>query len=232
MRDKITVIIPAHNEEKTLPKVIRGIHRVLGDRYDYRILVVDDGSTDDTGNVALKNGAEVARHSVAMGSGGALKTGYLMAKECESDYVLQLDADGQHDPREFKTLFEKLKSTGADMVVGSRFFNGPPKISFTRKIGIVFFSWLVNKLTGYGVTDVTSGFRIFRKEAIDKLMFTAEKHWSIEMTVLAGTNGLKIVEAPMKMIERKEGSSQFQEIITFILYPIRALKQILTVYLR
>ena len=97
MKDKITVIIPAHNEEKTLPKVIRGIYRVLGDRYDYRILVVDDGSTDDTGKVALENGAEVARHSVAMGSGGALKTGYLMAKECESNYVLQLDADEQHD---------------------------------------------------------------------------------------------------------------------------------------
>jgi glycosyltransferase involved in cell wall biosynthesis len=232
MKDRITVIIPAHNEVKTLPKVIQGIRRVLEDEYHYRILVVDDGSTDNTGKVALENGAEVARHSVAMGSGGALKTGYLMAKECESDYILQLDADGQHDPSDFEHLFDQLKSSGADMVVGSRFLNGAPKISFTRKIGIVFFSWLVNKLTGYEVTDITSGFRVFRKESLDKLMFRAEKHWSIEMTMLAGVNGLKIIEGPMKMIDRKEGNSQFQEIITFMLYPLRAIKQILTVYMR
>jgi hypothetical protein len=63
-------------------------------------------------------------------------------------------------------------------------------------------------------------------------MFRAEKHWSIEMTMLAGVNGLKIIEGPMKMIDRKEGNSQFQEIITFMLYPLRAIKQILTVYMR
>ena len=73
MKDRITVIIPAHNEVKTLPRVLHGIRRVLEGEYYYRILVVDDGSTDGTGKVALENGAEVARHSVAMGSGGHLK---------------------------------------------------------------------------------------------------------------------------------------------------------------
>ena len=230
MTEKLVVVIPAHNEDKTLPNILERQHFELKDHYEYRLMVIDDGSDDRTAYIALEKGAEVARHSVALGPGGALKTGFIMASEWNADYIVQIDSDGQHNPEDLKELLKTLKESGNDMVVGSRFLNGKPKMSSVRRLGINFFTWLTNMLTGYTLTDLTSGYRIFKAEHVNKIAFSAEKHWSIEMTLLAKKNGLTITEAPIQAIDRKEGCSQFFEIMTFLLYPFRAIKQIISVY--
>ncbi len=230
MNKRLAIVIPAHNEEDSLPQVLDRLKAELRVNYDAKVFVVDDGSDDDTSLVAIKKGAEVARHPVSMGPGGALKTGFLMAKEWEPDYIVQIDADGQHDPADLKLFLEKIEKDDVNMVIGSRFLNGSPRLSSIRKVGIHFFTWLINKLTGFHLTDLTSGYRVFKAEVLDSVSFKAEKHWAIEMTMLASINGLKIEEVPVKSIERQGGYSQFHELTTFALYPLRAMKQILSVY--
>ena len=227
---KIAVVIPAHNEELTLHSVINGLKQTLNENYCYRLFVVDDGSTDDTYSIAKKNGVEVSRHLLALGPGGALKTGFRMVKEWNPEYIVQIDADGQHDPTELTTMISSLESSGDDMIIGSRFIDGVPHLSSVRRVGINFFSWLINVLTGYTLTDVTSGYRVFRADLLEKVMFNSERHWAMEMTLLAGINKLRVSEIPMKDISRQGGFSQFHEITTFLMYPIRVIKQILMVY--
>jgi glycosyltransferase involved in cell wall biosynthesis len=227
---KIAIVIPAHNEEESLPKVLEGIPKFESSLMN-RVFVVDDGSTDETFRVANNGRTEVVRHAFALGVGGALKTGYLLAKEWGADFIVQLDADGEHDPKEIPVVLQPVLDGKADLVVGSRFLNGSPSLSLTRRIGIKFFSWLLHRLTNYELTDVTSGFRAFRGEVLDMVIFPSEGHWAIEMTLLAGKNRLKVAEVPITPSKRKGGKSQFNEVMTFILYPLRAIKQIIDVYL-
>ncbi len=197
-----------------------------------KVFVVDDGSEDGTCKVALERGVEMLRHPVSLGVGGALKTGYLSAKEWGADVIVQLDADGEHDPKEIEGILQPVLDGKADMVIGSRFMNGSPlPLSLTRRIGIRFFSWLLSKLTDYELTDVTSGYRAFRTEILDMVMFPSEKHWAVEMALLASKNGLRVIEIPITPSKRKSGKSQFHEMMTFILYPFRVIKQIIDIYL-
>jgi glycosyltransferase involved in cell wall biosynthesis len=228
---KIGIVIPARNEEESLAEVLDNLP--LSDpSMEMKVFVVDDCSEDGTYKVARERSVEVVRHSVALGVGGALKTGYLMAKEWGADVIVQLDADGEHDPKELDGILQPVLDRKADMVIGSRFINGSPlPLSLTRRIGIRFFSWFLNKLSGYELTDLTSGYRAFRGEILDKVMFPSEKHWAVEMALLASKNKLTLVEVPITPLKRRSGKSQFHEIMTFILYPLRAIRQIIDVYL-
>lgn len=230
MVKKIGIVIPVRNEEQSLAKVLENIP-FLGSHVEMKVFVVDDGSEDGTHKIAVERGAEVVRHPVSLGVGGALKTGYLLAKNWGADIIVQLDADGEHDPAELPTLLDYALNGDADMVVGSRFLNGDPSLSLTRKVGIKFFTWLVNTLTGFKLTDITSGYRVFRGDVLDKIMFPSEKHWAIEMTLLASRSGVRIKEEPIRPTTRKTGRSQFHEVMTFLLYPIMAIKQIISVYI-
>ena len=233
IRRKIAIVIPAHNEEQSLPKVLEGIPS-FDPSLTSRVFVVDDGSSDGTFRVADdgSGSVEVVRHAVALGIGGALKTGYLLARDWGADVIVQLDADGEHDPKELDGILQPVLDRKADMVIGSRFMNGSPlPLSLTRRVGIRFFSWLLNRLTGYELTDVTSGFRAFRGEVLDMVMFPSERHWAVEMALLASKNGLRVVEVPITPLKRKGGKSQFHEVMTLILYPFRVIKQIVDVYL-
>ena len=231
MKKKIAIVIPARNEEKSLPKVLEAIHSLSLNGFERKVFVVDDGSEDGTLAVAHTNGAEVVRHPISLGVGGALKTGFFLAREWGADIIAQMDADGEHDPKDLPRFLNLVLKGDVDMVVGSRFMEDSPRLSFIRRVGIRFFTWLVNKLTGYELTDVTSGYRVFKGEFLDELMFPSEKHWAIEMTLLAGKHGLKIEEIPIKSLIRKAGKSQFHELMTFVLYPLRVIKQIIDVYL-
>jgi len=228
---KIGIVIPARDEEESLAKVLDNLP-FLNPSMKTKVFVIDDGSEDGTYKVARERNVEVVRHPVSLGVGGALKTGYLLAKEWGADVIVQLDADGEHDPKELDGILQPVLDGKADMVIGSRFINGSPlPLSLTRRVGIRFFSWLLNKLSGYELTDVTSGFRAFRGEVLDMVMFPSEKHWAVEMALLASKNKLMVVEVPITPLKRRSGKSQFHEIMTFILYPFRAIKQIIDVYL-
>ena len=228
---KIAIVIPAHNEELSLPKVLNKLAFYLPEDFEKQVFVVDDGSKDNTSAVAEENGANVVRHPISLGVGGALKTGYFLAKDWGPDIIVQMDADGEHDPAELPKFLDIILNEEVDMVIGSRFINGLPQLSFTRRVGISFFTWIVNKLAGYRLTDITNGYRVFKAEHLDKIIFPSEKHWAIEMTLLAGKHKLKIKEVAINATNRKFGKSQFSNLITFFLYPINAIKQIIDVYI-
>jgi len=157
MNSKVLVIIPAFNESDNIVHVIENIE---SSGFACEILVVDDGSCDDTSSVARSCGVGVVRLPFNLGIGGAVQTGFLYAARYGFDIAIQFDGDGQHDAQFFNKLIEPIVADQADVVVGSRFL--PPNLgyqsSWIRRIGIHFFSWLISFLTGMTITDPTPGF--------------------------------------------------------------------------
>ena len=135
------IIIPAYNEDKTILGTVRDIVK-NAPSYDY--VVIDDGSNDKTFQICKREGIQVVHLPINLGIGGAVQTGYLFAKENNYDLVVQIDADGQHDPRFLQNMEELLQKEKADMVVGSRFIE---KIGFQsskfRRAGILFFTFVI-----------------------------------------------------------------------------------------
>jgi glycosyltransferase involved in cell wall biosynthesis len=153
------IIIPAYNEEATVGKIVKQC-AAYGD-----VLVVDDGSSDLTGYEAASEGAYVITHRRNKGYGEALQTGYRFAWEKGYQFIVQMDADGQHDPAQIPALIKGLK--GADVVIGSRFIDTPGyKIPFCRKIGMGLFAYIASRICGVKVTDTTSGFRAINRTAL------------------------------------------------------------------
>ncbi|MFP4530196.1 MAG: glycosyltransferase family 2 protein [Halodesulfurarchaeum sp.] len=207
-------VVPAYNESDTIGTVIDG----TGEYVD-RVAVVDDGSRDETASKARKHGATVLEHAFNTGVGGAVRTGYRYAIEHEFDFVVQVDADGQHDPTHIPRLLSAAED--ADMVIGSRYLNESIReYSAVRKLGIRFFTAMVNTLGGVEITDVTSGFRVYRVEALDSILHHSDKHWAVEQTLEAARRDLDIVEVSTKIPTRSEGDSQFT-LETFVMYPLR-----------
>ncbi|WP_324665412.1 glycosyltransferase family 2 protein [Haloarcula sediminis] len=222
---RTVAVIPAYNESETIGPVIDE----TGEYVD-RVVVVDDGSADDTAAIARDHGAAVVEHVFNTGVGGAVRTGYQYAIKHGYDWVVQVDADGQHDPAKIPELLD-VASEGHDMVIASRYLNESYQdYSATRNVGIQFFTRLVNHLGDIEITDVTSGFRVYRVSMLADILHRGDKHWAIEQTLEAAKGGYAITEVSTKMPTREEGESQFT-LDTFALYPIRMTDTILRVLL-
>jgi glycosyltransferase involved in cell wall biosynthesis len=198
--------MPAFNEAGSIAAVIRDLRRV--DR-ELEVVVVDDGSTDGTAQIAEGEGAWVLRLPYNLGIGGAMQTGYKFARDRGFQIAIQVDADGQHDPKELAKLVEPLLEGRADLVVGSRFV-GPESYrgSVTRKIGIKLFAGLVSLIVRQRVTDTTSGFRAINRRGI--CLFAADyphDYPEVEATVLVFRHRLTMTEVPVTMRTRTSGSS-------------------------
>jgi len=219
---RVVAVMPAYNEATTVGPIIDETAE-----YVDRVVVVDDGSSDDTAAVAREHGATVVTHAINTGVGGAVRTGYLYAIRNDYDFVVQIDADGQHDPAYIPTLLEAAEDR--DMVVGSRYLNDSYKeYSLVRNAGIRFFTDAVNLLGGMDITDVTSGFRVYRADRLEEILHHSDKHWAVEQTLEAAREGLRIEEVSVEMPTRDEGQSQFT-LDTFVLYPIRMADVILRI---
>lgn len=228
----LIIVIAAKNESKTIGGVIERI-KSLNMPYSYKIIVVNDGSTDGTELVALGSGALVINHSYNLGIGGATKTGYIAARIFRPEVVVTIDADGQHDPKYIPELISKIKNHNADLVYASRFTNGSNyKTTNVRSAGNKFYTWLVNKIAGISLTDVTSGYRAVKFDRLDDIFFIAETNFAIESAIRAGRNGVKIMEIPATTFGRDAGRSQFHKIERFLIYNINAIIQILNAFLR
>ena len=203
----ILVCLPAHNEGGNLSSVLEGIpENVAGHRI--QILVVDDGSADRTAMVARSQGAHVVRHSVQLGGGGALRTGYLAAAEAGFEILVTLDADGQHDPLEMGRLLAPILNGEADFVLGSRRRGAAEPDSRVRRIGIAVYTWLLNTIGRMRLTDVSNGFRALLVSRVVELRLREEQFHNAELLLAVHRANLRIVEVPVTVRRRASGKSK------------------------
>lgn len=154
--ESLLVIVPALNEEGAIGRVVRSIREQLP---GVPVLVIDDCSKDNTIGKARAEGAEILALPHHLGLGGCVQAGYKLAFELNFQYVIRVDGDGQHDARDIPPMFEKLKTSGCEMVIGSRYLNGNGEHSgFVRGLGIWFFRLVLRPILGRPVRDPTSGF--------------------------------------------------------------------------
>ena len=193
------IIIPAYNEENNLGSVLDAIKKWTP---NIPVLVVDDGSTDSTAMVAENHGAELISLPFNSGYGVALQTGFIYAVRNQYSMVVQLDADGQHDPQFIPELLQEVQKGDLDVVVGSRFLGkGTYKASFPRQIGMFIFAHLASLFCGQKVTDPTSGFQVLRGSVI---RFGASKYFppdypDADFLIMLHRSGFKVKEIPVTM---------------------------------
>ncbi len=223
---KVCAVIPAYNEAKTIGKIIQETKQHVD-----TVFVVDNGSTDATVEVALRKGAEVIYHAEKRGYGACQYAGQSAAIKNGFDYILQLDADGQHDTKYIPLLLKTALNGDYDIVLGSRFLkNGYYNLSFVRRMGIAFFSKTVSLLGHTKITDVTSGFKIYKASSLKKLHKPSDTHPAVEQMLEIAKKGMKIKEIPIEMPARSTGESHLS-LVRFIFYPIRGVISILKVML-
>lgn len=201
------LILPAHNEAANLPHVMPEA-RAAARGFD--LVVIDDGSRDDTAAVAAGLGAAVVTLPVNLGYGGAVQTGFRYAVEHGYDLAVVMDADGQHDPTGVNLLAETVLSGQADVAIGSRFrgrmaYHQP----WVKRVGMRLFAWTVSKITGRVVTDPTSGFQALNREA---LRFLAYDNYPVDYPdadtlLVLHYAGFRVLEVPVTMRERISGVS-------------------------
>ncbi|MHA7646494.1 DUF2304 family protein [Nitrosopumilus sp. S4] len=228
---KVVIVIVAKNEEKTIGTIIDKI-KSQNFPFTYQIIVVNDGSTDNTEKITRGKKTLVITHYHNLGVGGANKTGYLSALQLRPEIIVNIDGDGQHDPSYIIDLVKKIDE-GFDMVYGSRFSDTSKyKTNSVRLVGNKFYTNLVNRIGGISITDVTSGFRALRTDKIKSVYYIAETNFAIELALRAAKNKLQITEIPIKAEMRIHGKSQFHRIEKFFEYNINALTQIFNAYFR
>jgi glycosyltransferase involved in cell wall biosynthesis len=219
--NKILIIIPAYNEEESLPGVIQDL---INNAPDADILVVDDGSRDRTAAVARQTGMKVASLPYNLGIGGAMQTGFQYARAKGYDIAIQFDGDGQHMAAEIGELLDLLSQGRADIVVGSRFLTrGEYRPPIFRKIGIWIFSTVLSTIIGMPVTDTTSGFRAVNRRVIEFFARSyPEDYPEVESLVLLHRAGMTIAEVPVCMRDRTGGRSSITPIRS-VYYMIKVL---------
>jgi len=205
---RLTVVIPAFNEVKTIERVLQRVRAApLPDGVDLEIVVVDDASTDGTqakldelaasGEVAFK----LVKHGENQGKGAALRSGFAAAT---GDFVLVQDADLEYHPRDYPALLQPLLDEDADVVYGSRFLGGPHRVLFFWHYqGNKFLTLLSNMFTDLNLSDMETGYKVFRKEVLDKLTLHSNR-FAIEpeMTAKVAKQRVRIYEVPISYAGR------------------------------
>jgi len=208
---KIIVVIPAYNEEKTVGDVIRGVPKSLAPGYSQLILVIDDGSTDNTAEVARNSGAIVVQHGKKRGLGFAMRLAVKEALAAGADIIVSLDADGQHNPAEIPRLLKPILENKADFVVGKRppeAFEGMPLI---KRIGNALFSSILKSLVHITISDTQCGFRVMSSKLAESLMFYSSYTYTQETLIEAVEEGFRIAEVPISHRLRQHGPSRLIE---------------------
>ena len=194
-KETVLAIIPAYCEERFIGQVVR---RVL--KYVQTVVVVDDGSPDNTAAEAEKAGAKVIRHAENLGKGAALKKGLEFAVSMEAAFFLFLDGDGQHDPSEIPAFIESINSSQADLVVGNRMRN-LESMPLIRRWTNQFMSWQIGRICKIPVPDSQCGFRLARKELLPVLMAPSNRfEFESESIILAARQGFRLGFVPIRTI--------------------------------
>lgn len=218
---RVLVVIPAHNEEESLPATLAEV-RAKAPGVD--LLVVDDGSRDATSRVAREAGVAVVRHTVNLGVGGALQTGFRYAYEHGYDIGVQLDADGQHDPAYLERILEPVIAGRCDVAIGSRFVESTGyKAPWNRRLGMLLFSGVVRMALGRPIADTTSGFRAYNRPVMKVCMHDFPKDFpDAPLLIALARHGFRLDEVPVVMRERQAGQS-FYTLGKQLYYPYKNL---------
>ncbi|WP_199223898.1 glycosyltransferase family 2 protein [Paraconexibacter algicola] len=219
------ILMPAYNEERSVAAVVTRAREA-----GYDVCVVDDGSADRTAQEAAMAGADVVRLPLNLGVGGALRCGFRRALDGGYDVVVQVDADGQHDPGRVAALLETMVASGADIVVGSRFAEGSEHFDVTggRRFAMRVLARRVSRAAGQPLTDVTSGFRAIRRPLLDDFADDYPVEYlgdTVEALVLAAARGAVIAERPVGMSQREHGTGS-AGVLASIWYIVRVLAAI------
>jgi glycosyltransferase involved in cell wall biosynthesis len=205
-RLRTLAIVPAYNEQDCIGSVLEEIRAA---EPDLHVVVVNDASIDQTAAIAARAGATVLNLPFNVGIGGAMQTGYQYALEHGFELAIQVDGDGQHDPREIGRVLEPILDGRADLVVGTRFVEGGGyRGTRLRRVGIRIFAAIVSVLVGQRVSDTTSGFRAVNRKTLR--LFAAQyphDYPEVESIVLLSRHGLRMLEVPVQMRVRETGSS-------------------------
>lgn len=208
MNSKSTyVFIPAYNEEESIEEVVKGLKQLdLG----LKIHVIDDGSNDRTLEKARQTGAIVVSHPLNLGGGASIRTAFTIALMNDCEFLVTLDADGQHEPKDLPRLIEAAEK--ADLVIGSRFLNDEQTIDMPlyRLFGIKFFSWVLMKITKANITDATSCYRVYNRTAIGKILpeLRENQYYGLETIIRLAKNKLRVIEVPITSKRRMKGKSK------------------------
>ncbi len=231
-KSKVLIIVPSYREEENIVRVVQGLEKYVP---DIDVLMIIDGSKDRTEEIVSFNGYDPLVHPFNIGYGVAIQTGYKYAARNGYDVVVQIDGDGQHEPKYIKPLLSALESSGSDVVIGSRFLEGGSyDVPIARKIGIRLFSKIASFITGQKITDSTSGFQALNRKAfnffsrVENFPYDYPDADTIITMIFAG---FKVKEIPVIMYDRMHGESMTTGLKT-IIYVIKMLISILITVLR
>ena len=208
---RVVACIPAFNEEYTIARIV-----IETSKYVDTIIVCDDGSRDFTFKIAQALGAVVLRHDRNLGKGATLRTAFSHAKAMDSDIVVMLDADGQHDPKDIPSLIKPIIDGIADMVVGSRYTEGAKmNAPAYRRFGLKIFNSLSGITGNHNVVDTQSGFRAFSAQALDVMIESKSEGYGVETEQLAlsQNSNLRVVEIPVTITYDKKNDAKNSPIL-------------------
>jgi len=212
--NKIMVLIPTYNEEKSIGQVIRGVRKSLPQA---DIVVVDGESSDSTEEIARKLGVIILKVPHSLGIAGGVETGFSFADLRGYDMVVRVDGDGQHNPDQIPRLMQPILDGEADISIGSRYMGGGDyKASLPRTLSIKLFSLIISAIIRQKITDATSGFQVVNCRLIEFLSRNYFFDYSeVEAIVLLKKAGFRIVEIPVTMEKRAQGQSSFTFVRAF-----------------
>jgi glycosyltransferase involved in cell wall biosynthesis len=218
-KKRVLIAVPAYNEEDTIANVVERLQNLLP---DFDLLVINDGSSDATGQILKSLGVVTAAHLSNLGYGRAIQTAVKYALSCDYDVLITLDADGQHHPEQIQGIYDESFRSDCHILIGSRYVNGYnySQSPLGRRIGMQLFSLLVRLITKQRIYDTTSGLKVIKRDVFEPL-----SHWHFldfhsEAIVYLIRLGYRIGEYPITVSERSQGQSMYSA-LSHLKYPLQ-----------
>jgi len=205
----VVALVVAYEEEENIGAVLKAMPTLVGD-LEVTTLVVVDGGTDRTADVARDAGVFTCVLPVNLGQGSALRLGYGLASSLGARYVVTLDADGQNDPAELATMLQPLLDDTADFVIASRRLGTDGTTDRFRRVGVAVYAWVINAIARQELTDSSNGFRAFRVDVLDDIVphLVQDQYQTAEVVITAASRGWRITEQPTMWHPRASGASK------------------------